>query len=112
MVWPAPGHTAPGTGQATYLTGVKALFGSLLILEHFEDVLKTQNVKSVSDLRNQAADFDVPADLTDFLDEAHKDSQSCRRDVTQFGAVHDDAVTAGFDLGLNGVLEFRRGVRI
>jgi len=86
-------------------TSSKALFSSSLIVKHFKNVLKAQNIECVFDLGDKAADFDVAADFPNLFDEAHENSQSGGRDVTQLFAVNDDAVATGGDLRLNCVLE-------
>jgi hypothetical protein len=83
-----------------------------LIIEHFKEVLKTQNLECVFDLWRESANLDVATSLANLLDEAHKYTQTGRRDVIQLFAVDDYLVTAGLYLRLNGVFKLRRCVSV
>jgi hypothetical protein len=83
-----------------------------LIIEHFEEILKTQNLECMFDLRREAANLDVAASLANLLDKAHKNAETGRRDVIQLFAVDDDEVTPGINLGLNRVFKLWRRVSI
>src|SRR5262245_34152304 len=86
--------------------------GGLLIVEHFKNVLKAQNLESVSDLGRESANLDVAAAVADLFDEAHEDAQTGGRDVVELFAVDHDANTPRVDGLLNRVLELRRSVGV
>jgi hypothetical protein len=83
-----------------------------LIIEHFEKVLKAQNLECMFDLRREAANLNIAASLANLLDKAHKYTETGRRDVIQLFAVDDDEVTSGIDLGLNRVFKLWCSVSI
>src|SRR5262245_28455612 len=98
--------------EAIFSAHVEMLYGGLLIVEHFENVLKAQNFEGVSDLGRESANLDVPAAVAHFFDKAHKYAQAGGRDVVELFAVDHDANAPGVHGLLNRVLELRGGVRV
>src|SRR5262245_35841525 len=92
--------------------GVETLESGLLVVEHFKNVLKAQNLERVFDLGREAADLDVPAAVAHFFDEAHKNAKAGGRDVVELFAVDHDAYAAAVNGLLNRVLELRGGVSV
>src|SRR5688572_5211962 len=91
---------------------LETLKSGLLIVEHFKNILKAQNLESVSDLWREAAYLDVAATVAHLFYETHKHAQTCGRNVVEFFAVDQDANTSGIHSLLNRVLELRRRVGV
>src|SRR5581483_2302787 len=86
--------------------------GGRQVIQHVVQILKSEDLERVSDLRDEAADFDVPALLAHLFDKAHEDAQAGGRDVIELLAVNDDVTTPGVNFALDGLLELRRGVGV
>src|SRR5215813_11616661 len=93
-------------------SGVETLKSGLLIVEHFKNVLKAQNLESVFDLGREAANLDVAAAVTHLFDEAHEDAKAGRRDVVELFTVDHDAKAPRVNRLLNRVLELGRSVGV
>src|SRR5262245_14327865 len=94
--------------RASGSPGVEIPESGLLIVEHFKNVLKAQNLERVSDLGREAANLDVAAAVANLFDETHEDAQAGGRDVVELFAVDHDANAPRVDGFLNRVLELRR----
>src|SRR5262249_9498201 len=86
--------------------------GGLLIIEHFKDVLKAQNVEGVFHLGRETAYLDVSAPVAHLFDEAHENAQSSGRYVGELFAIDHNTDTTRVDGLLNLILELRGGVGV
>jgi hypothetical protein len=93
-------------------SGVETLKSGLLIVEHFKNVLKAQNLERVFDFGREAANLDVAAAVSNLFDEAHEDAQAGGRDVVELFTVDHDAKAPRVNRLLNRVLELGRSVGV
>src|SRR5262249_44413671 len=82
-----PARRAHGRTALCRSDRFEMLKSSLLIVEHFKNILKAQNLECVSDFGREAANLDVAASVAHLLDEAHKDPQTGGRDIVELFAV-------------------------
>src|SRR5262249_18458384 len=90
----------------------ESLDSARLIVEHIENILKSQNLECVFDFRRQATDLDIAVSLAYFFDKTHKDTETGGRDVIELLAIDDDAIASGFNFCLDRFFELRSGMSI